>query len=114
MYSGALFWDEDDDDFDFDNPTSCIRVVNEKVTHLYFDGGILADYEILQICKVFPNLTDLKIEGENILEYQFDLTSLKNITNLALELDPSNEFSGYIDEEETDPKLKFSISLEPS
>ena len=73
MYSGPLFYDEDDHTFNHDNPIECVRVVNENVKNLYFDGQVILDYEILQLCKIFPNVQKLKIEGENVLEYNFDL-----------------------------------------
>jgi hypothetical protein len=41
------------------------------------------------------------------------LKPLKSLSRFILELDPSNEYTGFIDEEETDPKLKFSIDLDP-
>lgn len=99
--------------FNHDDPTECVKVKNEAVQNLYFDGGIILEYEIQQLCKIFPNVQKIKIEGENILEYKFDLKPLKDLERIVLEIDPSNEYTGYIDEEETDPKLKFGIDLEP-
>ena len=39
---------------------------------------------------------------------------MKDLERIVIEIDPSNEYSGYIDEDETDPKLKFAIQLEPN
>ena len=56
MYCGPFFYDEDDHNFNHDDPTQCVRVTNESVKNLYIDGGIILDYEIQQICKMFPNV----------------------------------------------------------
>jgi hypothetical protein len=46
MYSGPFFYDEDDHMFNHDDPTECVKVKNEAVQNLYFDGGIILEYEI--------------------------------------------------------------------
>jgi hypothetical protein len=109
-YDAPLLY-EDDDNFDHDHPTACVNSKSESVEWLYFDGNELYDYEVAQLCHMFPNLTYLKVDGYNLLEYQLNIAALKKLETFILEVDPSDQYDGLVDEEEKDPTQMFKIEM---
>ena len=91
-----------------------IRVKNENVTMMYFDGGVLEINEIKHLCRMFPNIEGFRIDAENILEYRTDLRSLKSLKRLAICVTASQEFTGEVDSQNDDPLYVFAIDLDDS
>ena len=62
--------------------------------------------------KIFPNVEHFVIEAENILEQRVNLKQFAYIKTLQIIVSASNEYSGRIDTEETDPEFKFELQME--
>lgn len=62
---------------------------------------------------ICPEVEWLMISGENCLETQIDLTKLMQLKRLEMQLLPSNEFSGEIDDEAIEDEYRFELRLTP-
>ena len=55
----------------------------------------------------------LMLSGENCLETQIDLTNLKKLKRLEMQLLPSNDFEGRIEDEQSEEEFIFELKLTP-
>ena len=115
-YTGHLWisntedWEEDEwRVFEIEDHIPQHETQNE-VTHLIFDGSIFWKNEIEICCFLFPKLNWLMLAGENLLEMQTDLTKLEKLAKLELQVLPSNEYDGEIDDD-ADADQVFELLL---
>jgi len=67
------------------------------VKFLYYQSTTLEFGEIQQLARIFPNLTYIRVDAENVLEHQLKLKELSHLECLHLGVLASDQFDGEID-----------------
>ena len=115
-YDAPLFDDDDissESDGNQDDIYRKITSKNENLTHLYYNTHVIDKNEIQQLAHIFPNVQTLRVDAENLLESKINLKGFTQINRIIFAVNASEEYTGEVDEDETDPDLKFEIQLEP-
>jgi hypothetical protein len=71
-----------DDEIDEIDPNQIDRFEkfkNLNLENFYYNTHAIEKYEIELLCRSFPNLKMIVLEGENILETKVNLKNLKNL-----------------------------------
>jgi hypothetical protein len=77
--SNLFIKDDDINEIQQDQLVNYDKFKNLNLENFYYNTHAIEKYEIELLCRAFPNLKMIILEGENILETKVNLLNLKNL-----------------------------------